>query len=227
MGPQSTLPSRRREGGGALDHAISRAMGGAAAGGAGRRAPRSVQVTWRRTGATVATAGTPARARGRVGGAGHLVGTAADSAPDVLVASGRAPTRARGVCRACAAAAVVIPTTAVVRPSAAPGSRPGALFPGRWVASVCWKFRTECALAVPWSAIAGLDHKIQSTRLTRSTFSGVRTHHPHSEAADPDVLQNATYGFRLTASDMLQTRKFTETVERMLRTKPYPHDSLQ
>jgi len=79
-----------------LDHAISRATGGADAGGAGLRAPRSVQVTWRRTGATVATAGTPTRARWVVGGAGRLVRAAADRAPAVLVAGGRAPTRARG-----------------------------------------------------------------------------------------------------------------------------------
>ena len=83
-------------GGGVLDHAISRATGGADAGRAGRRAPRSVQVTWRRTDATVATAGTPTRARWVVGGAGRLVRAAADHAPAVLVAGGRAPTRARG-----------------------------------------------------------------------------------------------------------------------------------
>ena len=96
--------------GGTSDHAISGVTGGAAAGGAGRRAPRSVQVTWRRTGATVVTAGTPTRTRAGVGGSGRLVGAAADRAPAVLVAGGRAPTRARGVCRACAAAVVVTPT---------------------------------------------------------------------------------------------------------------------
>ena len=110
-----------------MDHAISRATGGAAAGRARHRAPRSVQMTWRRRGATVATAGTPTRARWRVAGAGHLVGAAADRAPAVLVTGGRTPTRTRGVCRACATAAVVTPTTAVVRPSAAPAGRPGAL----------------------------------------------------------------------------------------------------
>jgi len=72
-------------------------------------------------------AGTPTRARGGVGGAGRVVDAAADRAPALLVAGGRAPTRARGVCRACAAAVVVTPTTAVVRPSAAPAGRPGAL----------------------------------------------------------------------------------------------------
>jgi len=126
--PPSTLPPRRRGGGRrASDHSISHATGGAAAGEAGRRAPRSVQMTWRRTGSVVATAGTPTRARWRVSGAGHLVGAAADRAPAVLVTGGRAPTRARGVCRACATAVVVTPTTAVVRPSAAPADRPGAL----------------------------------------------------------------------------------------------------
>jgi len=75
----------------------------------------------------VATAGTPTRARGGVGGAGRLVDAAADRAPALLVAGGRAPTRARGVCRAFAAAAVLTPTTAVVRLSAAPAGRQGAL----------------------------------------------------------------------------------------------------
>jgi len=99
--------------------------------------------------------------------------------------------------------------------------------PGRWVASVCLKTRTECALVVPWSAIAGLNHEIQSTRLTRSTFPGVWTHHPHSEATDPDILRKATYGVRMTAADMLQTRKATESAGRMLRTEPCPKDPQQ
>jgi len=72
-------------------------------------------------------AGTLTRARGGVGGAVRLVGAAAARAPAVLLAGGRAPTRARGVCRACAAAAVVTSTIAVVWPSAAPAGRPGAL----------------------------------------------------------------------------------------------------
>jgi len=75
----------------------------------------------------MATAGTPTRARWGVGGAGRLFGAAADRAPAVLVAGGGAPTRARGMCRACAAAAVVTPTIAVLQPSAAPAGRPGAL----------------------------------------------------------------------------------------------------
>jgi len=93
--------------------------------------------------------------------------------------------------------------------------------PGRWVASVCLNIRTECALVVPWSAIAGLNHKIQSTRLTRSTFPGVWTHHPHSEAADPDVLRNATYPSiwpRLTCY---------RRVGRILRTEPCQNDPQQ
>jgi len=98
-GPPSTLPPRRRGGGCASDHAISRTKGGAATGGAGRRAPWSVQVTPRHAGATVAMVGTLKRARGGVGGAGRLVGAAADRAPAVLVAGGRAPTRAWGVGR--------------------------------------------------------------------------------------------------------------------------------
>jgi len=118
-----------RENGGTSDHAISGVTGNAAAGGAGRRVPWSVHVAWRRTGATVAMAGTPTRARWGVGGAGSLVGAAADRLPAVLVAGGRAPTHARGVCRARVEAAVVTPMTKVVRPSAAPAGRPGALSP--------------------------------------------------------------------------------------------------
>jgi len=93
--------------------------------GAGAAAPRTMSYRARR--AVRLPAGTPTRARGGVGGAGRLVGVAADRAPAVLVAGGGAPTSARGVRRACAAAAVVTPTTAVVRPSAAPAGRPGAL----------------------------------------------------------------------------------------------------
>jgi len=117
--------------------------------------------------------GTFIRWCGGVSGAGRLVSAAAVRAPAVLVAGGRTPTRARGVCRACAAAAVVTPTTAVVRPSAAPVSLSGALFSRTMRHERLLEIRTECALVVPWSAIAGLDHQIQSTRLTRSTIPGV------------------------------------------------------
>jgi len=138
---------------------------------AGAAAPRTMPYRLRR--AVRPPAGTLTRARGGVGGAGRFVGAAADRAPAVLVAGGRAPKRARGVCRACAAAAVVTPTTAVVRPSAAPAGRPGALSSRTMGCECLLKIRTECALVVRWSAIAGLNHEIPLTRLTRSTFPGV------------------------------------------------------
>ncbi|OSX73632.1 hypothetical protein BU14_0333s0020 [Porphyra umbilicalis] len=47
------------------------------------------------------------------------------------------------------------------------------------------------------------------------------------DASDQIDVSGATYGVRMTAADMLQTRKATESAGRMLRTEPCPKDPQQ